>query len=77
MIIIDNYDSFTYNLLEYLRILGEKPKVYKNDEISIKELKLKNFSKIIISPGPGNPSEAGISNDIIKEFYKTKKILGV
>lgn len=77
MIIIDNYDSFTYNIVEYVRILGVKPKVFKNDEIEIKDLKNINFSSIIISPGPGNPYDGGISIDVIKNFYKTKKILGV
>ncbi len=77
MIIIDNYDSFTYNIVEYVRILGVKPKIFKNDEIEIKDLKNINFSSIIISPGPGNPYDGGISIDVIKNFYKTKKILGV
>lgn len=77
MIIIDNYDSFTYNLVEYVKILGVEPKVFKNDEISIKDLKKIDFSSIIISPGPGRPENAGISNEVIREFHKTKKILGV
>lgn len=77
MILIDNYDSFTYNIVQYLKELGVEPKVFKNDEITIKELKKLEFSSIIISPGPKNPDEAGISLDVINEFYKTKKILGV
>lgn len=77
MIIIDNYDSFTYNIVEYVKILGFNPKVFKNDEISIEDLKNINFSSIIISPGPGEPYDGGISIDVIKKFYKTKKILGV
>lgn len=77
MILIDNYDSFTYNIVQYLKELGVAPKVFKNDEITITELKKIDFSSIVISPGPKNPDEAGISLDIIGEFYKTKKILGV
>lgn len=77
MILIDNYDSFTYNIVQYLRELGVNPKIFKNDEITISELKNLNFSSIIISPGPKNPDESGISMDVIGEFYKTKKILGV
>lgn len=77
MILIDNYDSFTYNIVQYLRELGIEPKVFKNDEITISELKNMNFSSIVISPGPKNPDEAGISIDVINEFYKTKKILGI
>lgn len=77
MILIDNYDSFTYNIVQYLRGLGVEPKVFKNDEITISELKKLNFSSIVISPGPNNPDESGISMDVIGEFYKTKKILGV
>ena len=77
MILIDNYDSFTYNVVQYLRILGVEPRVFKNDEISIEEFKRLDFSSIIISPGPHNPDKAGISLEVIGEFYKTKKILGI
>ena len=77
MIIIDNYDSFTYNIVEYFKILGKNPVVYKNDEITINELKNKNFGSIVISPGPNSPNEAGISLDVIDYFKDTKKILGV
>lgn len=77
MILIDNYDSFTYNIVQYLQELGVKPKVFENDKISIEELKKINFESIIISPGAGNPDTAGISMNVIKEFYKTKKILGI
>ncbi len=77
MILIDNYDSFTYNIVQYLKMLGVEPKVFKNDEITIEELKKMEFSSIIVSPGPKGPSEAGISLDAIGEFYKTKQILGI
>lgn len=76
-ILIDNYDSFTYNIVQYLKELGVNPIVFKNDEISIDELKKMDFSSIVISPGPKNPDKAGISLKIIKEFHKTKKILGI
>lgn len=77
MILIDNYDSFTYNIVQYLRELGFEPKIFKNDEIVISELKKMDFKCIIISPGPKNPDEAGVSLEVIGEFYKTKKILGI
>lgn len=77
MILIDNYDSFTYNIVQYLKELGIEPKIFKNDEVTISELKKINFEHIIISPGPKNPDESGISMDVIEEFYKTKKILGI
>lgn len=77
MILIDNYDSFTYNLVQYLKELGVEPKVFKNDEVTIEELKTMDFSSIVISPGPKNPDEAGISLAVVEGFYKTKKILGV
>lgn len=77
MILIDNYDSFTYNIVQYLKELGVEPKVFKNDEITIPQLKKMDFESIIISPGPKNPNEAGICLEVIKEFYKTKKILGI
>ncbi len=77
MILIDNYDSFTYNIVQYLQELGCAVEVYENDRISIGELKKKNFKSIILSPGAGNPDGAGISLDVIKEFYTSKKILGI
>lgn len=80
MIVIDNYDSFTYNIVEYLKELGANPKVFKNDEITIDELKKMDFDSLIISPGPGNPYDKnwlGVCNDVLEEFYKTKKILGI
>ena len=77
MILIDNYDSFTYNIVQYLKELGIEPKVFKNDEITILELKKINFSSVIISPGPKTPDESGVSMAMIGEFYKTKKILGI
>lgn len=77
MILIDNYDSFTYNIVQYLKELGINPQVFKNDEITIKALKKLDFSSIIISPGPGNPDSSGISMEVIDEFHKTKKILGI
>ena len=77
MILIDNYDSFTYNIVEYFKALGVTPLVLKNDEVNISDLKKRIFQHIVISPGPGYPIHAGKSLDIIKHFYKTKKILGI
>lgn len=77
MILIDNYDSFTYNVVQYLEELGIKPKIFENDKVTIDELKSLDFDSIIISPGAGNPNTAGISMAALEEFYKTKKILGI
>lgn len=77
MILIDNYDSFTYNIVQYLRELGVNPIIFENDGITVNELRKMTFDSIILSPGAGNPDGAGISLEVIKEFYKTKKILGV
>lgn len=77
MLIVDNYDSFTYNIVEYVRILGKNPIVIKNDEMSIAEIEQLTFDKIIISPGYGNPDNSGISMDIIKKYHNKKPILGV
>jgi anthranilate synthase component 2 len=77
ILVIDNYDSFTYNIVQYVGELGHKVIVYRNDEISIDNIKKINPDKIIISPGPKSPSEAGISVDIIKKFYNKIPILGV
>lgn len=77
ILLIDNYDSFTYNLFQYFAELGEKVKVVRNDKISTQQIKDLNPDYIVISPGPKTPIEAGISVEVIKEFYKSKPILGV
>jgi len=77
ILLIDNYDSFTYNLYHYLSSLKCKVEVYRNDKISISKIKKKKYNKIVISPGPGNPSQAGDCLKIVKHFYKTIPILGV
>ena len=77
IIIIDNYDSFVYNLAQYLGELGWEPAVYRNDQITLAEIESLNPSHIIISPGPCTPLEAGISNDIIWYFAGRIPILGV
>lgn len=76
IVLIDNYDSFTYNLYQYLMELTEV-KIYRNDEISIEDLMLIKPNAIVISPGPGIPSEAGITEDIIKAFKGVCPILGI
>lgn len=74
---IDNYDSFTFNLVQFLGILGETIKVRRNDKITIPEIEEMTPEKIVISPGPGKPENAGISKEIILEFHKKIPILGV
>lgn len=75
--VIDNYDSFTYNLVQYFGELGVEMKVFRNDAITIDELRDLNPERICISPGPCTPNEAGISCDVIKEFGETTPIFGV
>jgi len=75
ILVIDNYDSFTYNLVHYLEDLDCKVTVLRNDEIDIDEPKY--YDKILLSPGPGIPDEAGLLKDIIKEYASTKSILGI
>jgi len=77
VLVIDNYDSFVYNLAQYLGELGWEPVVYRNDQISLAQIESLNPSHIIISPGPATPLEAGISNDIIWRFAGRIPILGV
>lgn len=77
ILIIDNYDSFTYNLAQYLGELGAEPVVKRNDKITIEEIRKLDPQKIVISPGPCTPLEAGMSNDIILTFGSQKPILGV
>lgn len=77
VLVIDNYDSFVYNLAQYLGELGWKPMVHRNDRITIARIEKLNPSHIIISPGPGTPLEAGISNDVVRHFGGKVPILGV
>lgn len=74
---IDNYDSFTYNLVQYLGELGQDVQVYRNDEIDLKKIAALKPEKIVISPGPCTPNEAGISVPLIKEFAGKIPLLGV
>lgn len=76
VLVLDNYDSFTYNLVQMIeQIIGEKPDVYRNDEISLDEVS--RYDKIVLSPGPGIPEEAGILLELIKKYSKEKSIFGV
>jgi anthranilate synthase/aminodeoxychorismate synthase-like glutamine amidotransferase len=75
--VIDNYDSFTYNLVQYLGELGAELCVYRNDRVTLQEVAKLAPSHIVISPGPGTPLDGGISNDIIRHFYQQVPILGV
>jgi anthranilate synthase/aminodeoxychorismate synthase-like glutamine amidotransferase len=77
ILMIDNYDSFTFNLVQYLGILGENIIVRRNDKITLDDIIKMSPSKIVISPGPGRPENAGMSKEIIKRFYKEIPILGV
>ncbi|MDD4179512.1 MAG: aminodeoxychorismate/anthranilate synthase component II [Candidatus Margulisbacteria bacterium] len=77
ILVIDNYDSFTYNLVQYLGELGPEIKVFRNDEITIPGIEKMKPTHILISPGPGVPSEAGISEDVIRRFGGHIPILGV
>ena len=77
ILLIDNYDSFTYNLYHYLSSLKCKVEVYRNDRIEISEIKKNKYKKIVISPGPGNPDQAGNCLKIVKRLYKKIPILGV
>ncbi len=77
ILMIDNYDSFTYNLVHYLGELGEEVVVFRNDKITLEGVGRLNPEMIMISPGPCTPREAGISVDLIKEFFGRKPILGV
>ncbi len=77
IVIIDNYDSFTYNLYQYVGEINPDIKVFRNDKITIAKLKEMDISHIIISPGPGTPQDSGISKAVIKEFGSKIPILGV
>ncbi|GKU80751.1 aminodeoxychorismate/anthranilate synthase component II [Niallia sp. NCCP-28] len=77
ILLIDNYDSFTYNLFQYLGELGEEVKVIRNDKISIEEIQALNPDRIVLSPGPGRPENAGILIALIQQLYKKFPILGI
>lgn len=78
LVVIDNYDSFTYNLVQYLgEILGHRPRVFRNDQVTLDELAALRPDRIVISPGPKTPKEAGICCDLILRFAGTVPILGV
>ena len=77
IIVIDNYDSFVYNLAQYLGELGWRPVVHRNDEVTLAEIERARPSHIVISPGPCTPLEAGISNDVVRHFGGRVPILGV
>jgi len=77
LLLIDNYDSFTYNLFQYLSELGEKVQVLRNDKVTIADIEEMSPERIVISPGPGTPDRAGISNDVIRHFGPNTPILGV
>jgi anthranilate synthase component 2 len=75
ILVLDNYDSFTYNLVHIIRALGFSMDIYRNDKIAIESVK--EYDKILLSPGPGIPAEAGIMKQVVKEYGPTKSILGV
>ena len=77
LLVLDNYDSFTYNLVQYLGELGQQPVVRRNDEITVDEIGSMGVNRIVISPGPCTPAEAGISVAAIQRWGKTIPILGV
>ena len=77
LLLIDNYDSFTYNLFQYLSELGAEVEVVRNDKATIKELAAMNPERVVVSPGPSTPDNAGISIDVIKHFAGKVPVLGV
>ena len=77
ILLIDNYDSFTYNLFHYLSSLKTKVQVYRNDKINIPDIAKKGFDRIVISPGPGNPNQSGNCLKIVREIHNKIPILGV
>jgi anthranilate synthase component 2 len=77
ILVIDNYDSFTYNLVQYLGELGAEIHVVRNDQVTLEEIRDWNPERIVISPGPGAPDDGGVSNEVIREFGPTTPVLGV
>ena len=77
LLVIDNYDSFTYNLVQYFGELGQEIQVFRNDQITLDSIRALHPDHIVISPGPGDPEDGGISLEVIRELGPTTPILGV
>ncbi len=77
ILIIDNYDSFTYNLYQYIGVFQDDIRVIRNDKITVEEIEEMDPERIILSPGPKSPKDAGICLDVVKEFYDKKPMLGI
>jgi anthranilate synthase component II len=77
VLVIDNYDSFVYNLVQYLGELGAEPLVHRHDELTLDEIEALDPDAVLISPGPGRPEDAGLSNDVIRHFAGRRPVLGV
>ena len=77
VLVIDNYDSFVYNLVQYLGELGAEPLVHRNDELTVAEIIALDPDAVLVSPGPGTPDDAGVSNDVIRTFAGKVPVLGV
>jgi anthranilate synthase component 2 len=77
VLVVDNYDSFVYNIVQYLGELGAEPLVHRHDELSLAEIEALEFDAVLISPGPGRPEDAGLSNEVIRRFAGRRPVLGV
>ena len=77
VLVIDNYDSFVYNLVQYLGELGAEPLVHRSDELTLDQIVALDPDSVLISPGPGRPEDAGLSNDVIRHFAGRRPVLGV
>jgi anthranilate synthase/aminodeoxychorismate synthase-like glutamine amidotransferase len=77
ILVIDNYDSFVYNLVQYLGELGAEPLVYRHDELTLAEADALGADGVLVSPGPGRPEDAGLSNDVIRHYAGVRPVLGV
>jgi anthranilate synthase component II len=77
VLVVDNYDSFVYNLVQYLGELGAEPLIYRHDELGLDEIVALDPDAVLISPGPGRPEDAGLSNEVIRRFAGRRPVLGV
>jgi anthranilate synthase/aminodeoxychorismate synthase-like glutamine amidotransferase len=77
VLVVDNYDSFVYNLVQYLGELGAEPLVHRHDELTLDEIEALEPDAVLVSPGPGRPEEAGLSNEVIRNFAGRRPVLGV